>query len=350
MRARSRLGYTISQTARMAWFTGHYLLTRRLDEEKRSKRRAASPEARQRSRKTRRALASGALELIRSDAAHIAAGRYKAPRDMIPDPFEAIRDVFRYYRDLPRARARRLAGDATEARALAADGDYPDYFARNFHYQTDGYLSRRSAELYDFQVEVLFTGTADAMRRQALVPIGEAVTTHAGAEPLAVLDIACGTGGFLAEIRHNWPALALSGLDLSMPYLDRARARGKTVAGADFIQGNAETISLPDGSQDIVTCIYLFHELPRAVREKVVREMMRVLRPGGRLILLDSLQLGDTPTLDPALLGFPETFHEPYYRDYLEHDLEALLRKTGLQSVTSRPAYLSKLFLAEKPQ
>lgn len=143
--------------------------------------------------------------------------------------------------------------------------------------------------------------------------------------------------------------MALTGLDLSPPYLDRARARGKAVTRIDFLQGNGESIPLPDASQDIVTCVYLFHELPRDVRETVVSEMTRVLKPGGRLILLDSLQLGDMPALDPALLGFPEAFHEPYYRDYLEHDLGAVLEGTGLRPVSCAPVYLSKLFVADKP-
>jgi len=341
--------HAVSQTARMAWFTGHYLATRRLDELLGARSSKLSPEARRRSRRTRRALAAGALDLVRRDAKDIAAGVYRAPRDLVPNPLEAVRDLLRYYRDLPRARARRVAGDAMQARDLASEGDFPEYFTQNFHYQTDGYLSRRSAELYDFQVEVLFTGTADAMRRRALPPIRGFLKDRGDPGAIALLDIACGTGGFLAELKHNWPALDLAGLDISPPYLERASRRGAAVAGIDFIQGNAEAIPLPDGSRDIVTCVYLFHELPRAVRETVVREMARVLRRGGRVILLDSLQTGDTPALDPALLGFPDTFHEPYYRDYLEHDLGALLADNGLRVVTSKPAYLSKLFVADKP-
>ena len=48
--------------------------------------------------------------------------------------------------------------------------DYPGYYARNFHNQTDGYLSDNSARLYDLQVEILFSGVADAMRRRVLAP------------------------------------------------------------------------------------------------------------------------------------------------------------------------------------
>ncbi|MGD1704392.1 ubiquinone biosynthesis protein UbiE [Dapis sp. BLCC M229] len=49
--------------------------------------------------------------------------------------------------------------------------DYPTYYLQNFHYQTDGYLSKMSANLYDLQVELLFNGTADAMRRRILAPL-----------------------------------------------------------------------------------------------------------------------------------------------------------------------------------
>lgn len=349
MRAAERFALAVSQTARMAWFTGHYLATRRLDDLSGARSEPLSPEARRRSRRTRRALASGALALVRQDAADIAAGRYRVPRDMVPNPVEAVRDLLRYYQDLPRARARRVAGISTQARDLAGDGEYPDYFTQNFHFQSDGYLSRRSAELYDFQVEVLFTGTADAMRRRALPPIGAFLRGHHDIAGLELLDVACGTGGFLAELKHNWPELALSGLDISPPYLERARRRGTAVAGIDFIQANAENIPVPSESRDIVTSVYMFHELPRDVRRAVVFEMARVLRPGGRLILLDSLQLGDTPVLDAALLGFPETFHEPYYRDYLEHDLAALFVDAGLRVIRQESSYLSKLFVADKP-
>jgi ubiquinone/menaquinone biosynthesis C-methylase UbiE len=348
MRARERLAYTISQTARMAWFTGHYLATRRLDTVSgNNPATPRSPERRRRSRRVRQALIRGAIDLVRRDFANIAAGHYRLPRDVVPDPVEAIRDLMRYYRDLPRSRARRQAGASLEARDLVAEGAYPDYFTQNFHFQTDGYLSKRSARLYDFQVEVLFTGTADAMRRQALVPVAEFLAGRDNAEPAELLDIGCGTGGFLAEIRRSWPALKLGGLDISPPYLERAR--GRNVNAVDFIEANAESLPLADASRDIITCVFLFHELPREVRREVMLEMVRVLRPGGRLVLLDSLQLGDTPVLDPALLGFPETFHEPYYRDYLEHDLVGLLAEAGLRVVTNAPAYLSKMIVADKP-
>ena len=49
----------------------------------------------------------------------------------------------------------------------------PDYYRQNFHFQSDGWLSEHSAAIYDTQVEVLFTGAADVMRRRAFKPIAE---------------------------------------------------------------------------------------------------------------------------------------------------------------------------------
>ena len=347
MRPPDQLAYLLSQTARMAWFASHYLATKRLDRSAAPSKERPAAKRRRRFNATRWALINGALNLIRLDAANIRAQRYCLPRDLVPNPFEAAKDVLRYYRDLPRARARRLAQSTQEVSSLSDDGNYPDYYLQNFHYQTDGYLSHHSAELYDFQVEVLFTGTADAMRRQALPPIGE-VLGQAQREGNRLLDVACGTGGFLATVQHCWPTLGLTGLDISQPYLERAKSR--TSKSVEYVKANAENMPLQDGSADIVTCIYLLHELPRDARSHVIREIARVLRPGGRLIVTDSLQLGDTPALDPVLRGFPETFHEPYYNDYLEQDIKGLLGEADFSAIRAQPAYLSKVFVADEPR
>src|SRR5262249_17374344 len=106
-------------------------------------------------------------------------------------------------------------------RALPADvdvGRYPAYFRRTFHWQTDGDFSRRSAELYDVGVDLLFPGTADVMRRQVIPPISRALA--AGLAPdTRLLDLACGTGRTLAQIAVAHPGLRLTALDLSPYYL-----------------------------------------------------------------------------------------------------------------------------------
>ena len=81
--------------------------------------------------------------------------------------------------------------------------------------------------------------------------------------------------------------------------------------------GKAEALPLPDNSQDAVTNVFLFHELPPKVRRITIRECARVLKPGGRLVILDSLQCGDRPGYDGLLELFPQNYHEPYYSSYI---------------------------------
>ena len=129
-------------------------------------------------------------------------------------------------RELPRMawRARRRA-----VRELPPDVDlasYPDYFRRNFHWQTDGYLSHRSAKLYDLGVEFLFLRTADVMRRQVIPPLSRFTREAPG--PKRVLDVGCGTGRALYQMSLAHPQHEYSGVDLSPFYLERA---GELLAG-----------------------------------------------------------------------------------------------------------------------
>jgi SAM-dependent methyltransferase len=98
-----------------------------------------------------------------------------------------------------------------------------------------------------------------------------------------------------------------------------------------------------------VTCIYLFHELPRPIRARVTREMARVLRPGGLLLFVDSLQLGDEPAFDGLLDLFPAAYHEPYYADYVRQDVAGLFAEAGLERVSKARAHMSTVVAAAKP-
>ena len=131
---------------------------------------------------------------------------------------------------------------------------------------------------------------------------------------LRLLDVGCGTGRFLREIKSNYPRLPVTALDLSPFYLDRAREMLAPWGWTRFVAAPAETIPEADASIDLVTCVYLFHELPPEIRRQVAAEMARVLKPGGTLIFVDSLQLGDEPEYDGMLRYFPISFHEALLR------------------------------------
>ncbi|MGE0723560.1 MAG: trans-aconitate 2-methyltransferase, partial [Alphaproteobacteria bacterium] len=216
-----RLIYSASQSLRRSFFYGHYLVSEAAQRRGRRSppsRPAAAADQPMPSRATLRADHRAAFE---ADRQAIRDGRYAMPHDQLADPRAAVRASLAFLDDLGAVSDRRRRQAHQEVADDPAATALPRYYRQNFHYQTDGYLSDRSARLYDFQVEVLFGGAADAMRRAALPPIGEAL---AGAGRDAVLlDVACGTGRFLAMVKDNWPRLRVVGIDLSAAYLGRAR-------------------------------------------------------------------------------------------------------------------------------
>ena len=76
------------------------------------------------------------------------------------------------------------------------------------------------------------------------------------------------------------------GLDLSDAYIRHARGHLKRWSNVDFVVANAEAIPAKDNSCDAVTSVFMLHELPTQVRRTVIGEAARVLKPGGRLVLV----------------------------------------------------------------
>lgn len=250
--------------------------------------------------------------------------------------------------DVPGFLWRSYRGNFAEVPA-GDDERYPEYYRRTFHWQTDGWFSSRSARLYDASVEFLFGGTADIMRRMAIPPI----TAHAATQsaPLRILDVGCGTGRFLRQVARALPDARLYGLDLSKHYLGEARRNFEPEIDVSFIVENAESIPFADGHFDVVTSVFMLHELPKPVRRRVVREAVRVLKPGGILVLCDSAQVSDSGDMEDILLSFPRSYHEPFYRGYLTDDLAGILRSAGHLAVeSSEPHLVSKVVVGRRRQ
>ena len=255
------------------------------------------------------------------------------------------------FEDLPSTAERREQGVFDTARQhiddIGDDVELPDYYAQDFHFQTGGHLTDDSAKIYDVQVETLFYGTADAMRRTVFRPI-HAFMEGRDQRNVALLDVACGTGRLLRDVRLAYPRMELTGLDLSPTYLDEAKRHLADLRDVDWIRGNAEQMTSADASQDIVVSVFLFHELPADARRRVALEIARVLKSGGLFVLVDSLQYGDKPGWDGLLEAFPVRFHEPYYRHYLIEDLARVFGEAGLAEESTRPVFLSKVMVFKK--
>ena len=329
--------FEAAQRARVGWYTGQKLLAQRF-----AKPIDVPKGLRGRPMPGRERLMADLRALFERDWRNIEAGLYAMPEDWEGGPIEELRRAIDFFADLGAVERRRHGNDADRVRLDAPDDRYPRYYLQNFHFQSDGYLSEASAERYDHQVEVLFGGGAAAMRRQALVPLRAAVSRAGGVARAKLLDVGCGTGAFLREVKRNHPRLSVTGLDLSAPYLAVARRRLADWSRAELHEGAGEAMPFLDGSFDVVTCIYLMHELPPRTRREVANEIARVLKPGGTLILVDSLQAGDAADYDGLLDVFPVAFHEPYYTSYLAENFDAVMGP-GFEREETQLAYFSKV-------
>ncbi len=103
-----------------------------------------------------------------------------------------------------------------------------------------------------------------------------------------VLDVGCGTGTLVCLMKKRHPQAYFVGLDPDPPALARAR-RKLDRAGVDveFTNGFADDLPFPDGSFDRVVSSLMFHHLQLDEKQRMLREIRRVLKPGGAFHILD---------------------------------------------------------------
>ena len=196
------------------------------------------------------------------------------------------------------------------------------------------------APVYDRGNDLLSFGLAKGWRRAA-------VASFSQNPPREVLDVACGTGDFVEAVLAASPASKVTGLDFSEEMLKLARARGYP---ATFQQGDALALPFGAGRFDAVTVgfgLRNFSDIPKALSE-----MARVLKPGGRLIVLEATRPG-TPVKQALFKAYQWSVAplvgwfsgQPAAYRYLmrsmqamptEQELEALLIAAGFITIERR--------------
>jgi len=141
-----------------------------------------------------------------------------------------------------------------------------------------------------------------------------------------VLDLCCGSG----EAAAPWIAagFAVTGLDIAPRALDLAAVRQPQL---QRVEGLAEDPPLPSDSFAAIQLSVALHEFPRAEREQVLRSCLRLLQPGGWLVLVDLHPAGPWLRLPQQL--FCALFETDTATAMLEDDLVAQLNQLGFSSV-----------------
>lgn len=284
--------------------------------------------------------------LLKKDCENIVEGVYPAKVLHRSSPLNHISNLSAIFIDYFSVHKRKKNNQTTDLGSINTD-NYPDYYKRNFHFQTDGYLSRKSAKLYNHQVEMLFNGTADAMRRSFISPLKE-LTENFDGKDQNVLEVACGTGSAARSFKLAWPLADITISDLSGPYLEHAKDCLSEFENINFQQADASKLPFRDDLYDVTYSIYLFHELPSKIRKEVILEQRRVLKDNGLIVIIDSMQLDDQKVFNEALCDFPKKYHEPFYKNYIENSIEELLVECGFEIIHQEIPFLSKCVIAKK--
>jgi ubiquinone/menaquinone biosynthesis C-methylase UbiE len=146
-----------------------------------------------------------------------------------------------------------------------------------------------SARRYDWIVQLRTLGRERQLRERML--------SFARLEPGdRVLDVGCGTGTLaIAAKRQVGPTGTVCGIDPSPEMLARAQRKALR-AGVEvkFDRATAQELPSPDAHFDVVLSTLMFHHLPRQAREDCAREMRRVVKPGGRILVVDFASMEST--------------------------------------------------------
>lgn len=143
-----------------------------------------------------------------------------------------------------------------------------------------------------------------------------------------VLDLGCGTGTLALMVKRSQPDVEVVGLDADPQMLKVATAKAaRETMAVKFDQGMAFSLPYPDDSFDRVLSSLMIHHLKTPDKGKTAREVYRILKPGGRLHVID---FGKPRTLYGKLVGlFLHGFEEA--NDNIDGHLPRIFEQAGLR-------------------
>ena len=203
----------------------------------------------------------------------------------------------------------------------------------------DGGILIHSARLYDFLAQVMMFGREGEFREK-IIDLARLRTGE------SVLDVGCGTGTLaIAAKRRVGTAGTVCGIDASPEMVARACKKAKkTGLKIDFRNEALQELPFTDAQFDVVLSTLMLHHLPRKIREDGIREIRRVMKPGGRALVVD---FGGAERRK----GFFAHFHRPRHGYVKANDVVDLLNLAGLNVIEHGAVGIRDLHfaLAEAP-
>lgn len=158
-----------------------------------------------------------------------------------------------------------------------------------------------------------------------------------------IVDLGCGIGKTTVPYCDKFPGAKVYGVDYAAPMLKYghkfAEAQGKAV---HFVQARAEHTPFADNSVDLVTAIWLFHEINKQAMDAVCAEALRILKPGGVFAIMESppfkvLREQYHPLSEFLLDSTGRRMEDPFIPLFFSLDRPELLKKAGFADARDVP-------------
>lgn len=188
--------------------------------------------------------------------------------------------------------------------------------------ETEGHTIHSWARYYDLVLGILSLGREKKFRRAAL----DLISIEGGMD---ILDVGCGTGSLAVAARHDLGDEGnVVGIDPSSNMIDLARQKAeKAGVQVDFRVGVIENLEFEAETIDLVLSSLMMHHLTDELKERGLQEIKRVLKPGGRLLIIE---------LDPGAFSLATLVHG--HSEQLSAELEKtrqIIRRLGFAEIQS---------------
>lgn len=205
----------------------------------------------------------------------------------------------------------------------------PEYWKRPVHLEPGGFGNPKIVRLSQVS-KVQWSFTREETVREQLARM------YAGKDPRRILDAGTGTGTTAMVFAELFPEAEVIGIDLSAPYIRFARewARHRGLTNAIFYQQNAQRTVFPDASFDAVHFTYVLHEMYVDDARQILRELYRLVKPGGMLTFFDGTYPDTEEERQQKARLSTFTGIEPYLGEYMKLNIERAVAETGFTNVT----------------
>jgi len=201
----------------------------------------------------------------------------------------------------------------TDVQCLAGDPVVPGYLAKTYWW---AYVHPRAVRLFErkWLVNLILWGNFGRLRDAALGALGEQLAGR-------TLQIACVYGDLTARLAARVANGAHLGVVDVLPIqLDNLARKLPRDAGVELIHGDSTALPLESASYDRALLFFLLHEQPEEVRRATIAEALRVVKPGGRIVIVDYHRPCRLNPLYWPMVGVLRTL-EPYALDLWQHEI-----------------------------